>query len=253
MSFTSTPLYAQIREELLRRLIDGRWPPGTMLPSQQELAGEFGISQGTVRKALEALAGENLIHLKKGRGTFVVVPDEGRLLFQFFRLQRDDGGKSPPMSKVHRLRKAAADAITAAHLGLGPRDHVWELDRTRNLEGRPVIREKLFLPAIRFPAFDQIETLPNSIYSLYSLRYGITVGRAIEKLKAIKATAHDIAVLGCAPGTALLSIDRVGYALDGSPVERRVSHCITEGLHYMSNLHQAPETRHSGNGSLERR
>ncbi|MGQ7791376.1 GntR family transcriptional regulator [Faunimonas sp. B44] len=232
-----TPIYEQVREELLRRLIDGRWPPGTMLPSQIELADEFGVSQGTLRKAIESLAAENLLDRQKGRGTFVRVPEEGRLLFQFFRLKFDDGGRFPPMSVIHGIRRVRADAATAGPLRLSPDDEVWEVDRTRDLDGRPVIVEKLYLPVARFPGLDAIETLPNSIYSLYATRYGTTVGRAEERVKAVAATEADAAAFGCPAATPLLLIDRTAYALDGTPVERRVSRCITDGLHYWADLH----------------
>src|SRR3546814_11201727 len=65
------PLYAQVRTLLLQRLIEGIWKPGTALPSEMQLAQELGVSQGTVRKALDDLAAENLVVRRQGSGTFV--------------------------------------------------------------------------------------------------------------------------------------------------------------------------------------
>src|SRR3546814_10554487 len=80
------PLYAQVRTLLLQRLIEGIWKPGTALPSEMQLAQELGVSQGTVRKALDDLAAENLVVRRQGRGTFVAEHDTDRALFHFFHL-----------------------------------------------------------------------------------------------------------------------------------------------------------------------
>jgi len=68
---TFQPLYVQIRELLERALEAGEWPPGTMIPSEIELASRFGVSPGTVRKAVGALAGANVLVRRQGKGTFV--------------------------------------------------------------------------------------------------------------------------------------------------------------------------------------
>jgi GntR family transcriptional regulator len=70
------PLYLQVKSMLVRRLADGTWIPGASLPSEAMLAAEIGVSQGTVRKALDELASENLLVRRQGRGTFVAGHDE---------------------------------------------------------------------------------------------------------------------------------------------------------------------------------
>ena len=80
------PLYAQVRARMMQRLIAGQWRPGEMLPSEFRLADLFGVSQGTVRKALDALAADNVVVRRQGRGTFVAEHDQHRALFHFFHL-----------------------------------------------------------------------------------------------------------------------------------------------------------------------
>src|SRR5262249_5221027 len=65
------PLYAQVKELLIARLVRGEWRPGGVLPSEFSLAATFGVSQGTVRKALDEMAAQNLVVRRQGRGTFV--------------------------------------------------------------------------------------------------------------------------------------------------------------------------------------
>ncbi len=124
----------------------------------------------------------------------------------------------------------------AGTLAMSQRDEAIRIERVRTIGGRPSIVETITLPLARFPGFYAIEDVPNNVYRLYSERWGITIGRASEKLKAIPASAADAALLGCAPATPLLEISRVAYDLEAKPVELRISRCLTDGIHYSSDL-----------------
>jgi GntR family transcriptional regulator len=207
-----------------------------MLPSEQQLAAEFGVSQGTVRKALDSLTADNLLFRCQGRGTFVAEPDEGRNRFQFFKIAADDGTRAEPASTPTSLTRCRANQQVRSKLCLRAHSSVWRIDRTRLLEGRSVISETLFVPVSRFAGLDRIKPTPNDLYSLYALKFGITVARAVERLKAVAASKADVERLGCAPGTPLLEIDRVAYSLNGEPMEWRLSRCLTQGFHYLSDV-----------------
>src|SRR5258707_13395026 len=81
------PLYAQVRALMIRRMVRGEWRPGDILPSEGRLAVEFGVSQGTVRKALDEMAAQNLVVRQQGRGTFVAQHSEAHALFHFFHIR----------------------------------------------------------------------------------------------------------------------------------------------------------------------
>jgi GntR family transcriptional regulator len=230
------PLYSQVREALVDRLIDGSWPPGFLLPSEQQLAAELGVSQGTVRKALDAMAADNLLVRQQGRGTFVAEPEDGRMLFQFFRLGSDDGRRTLPDSSVFAVKRAAAGLEEREMLDLPPQAQVWRIDRTRQMDGRTLIVERITLPADRFSDLDQVDPIPNNVYGLYSQQYGLTIARAEEQLKAVAASPADARHLDCPAGTPLMQINRIGYGLDGTPLEWRVSRCLTDGFHYSVSL-----------------
>ncbi|HSR54974.1 MAG TPA: GntR family transcriptional regulator, partial [Alphaproteobacteria bacterium] len=72
-----SPLYRQVKELLLQRVVSGYWKPGEILPSEVKLAAEFNVSQGTVRKALEEMAAEHLVVRHQGKGTFVAARGVG--------------------------------------------------------------------------------------------------------------------------------------------------------------------------------
>ena len=230
------PLYRQVREALIGRLIDGSWAPGAMLPSEFQIAAELGVSQGTVRKALDAMAAEHLLVRRQGRGTFVALPEDGRILFKFFRLAADDGTTLFPESVVIDRVCGPASPADALPLRIPTGTPVWRIARNRRLGGRVVITEQIVLPVGKFPRLAEIHVLPNNVYALYSEKFSITIGQAAEKLKAAVADERIATELRCLVGQPILAIERVALALDGTPVEWRVSYCRTDGFHYRSDL-----------------
>jgi GntR family transcriptional regulator len=230
------PLYMQVKEQLVRRLIDGVWQPGQIIASEIELAREIGVSQGTIRKALDVMTAERLLVRRQGRGTFVAEPEESRILFQFFRVVADSGAHSFPESRILRADKAVASKHEALALAIKPGERVHRLERIRMLGGKPVLVETITLPGKRFPGFEKQMPIPNNVYRLYSDVWNITIGRAEEKLKAIAATAADASALGITTGQPLLEIRRIARDLEDNPVELRVSRCWTQTLHYLSDL-----------------
>src|SRR5690606_36742952 len=139
---------------------------------------------------------EQVLVRAQGRGTFVAEYEGGRILFRFFRMTGDDGSRTFPESSVATLRPRRAGREARARLDLAAGASTWVIERTRRLRGRPVIVETIVLPAERFPRLDAFDPLPNNIYALYASRFGLTIGRVKERLKAIAASAADAAVLG---------------------------------------------------------
>ncbi|TMG89306.1 MAG: GntR family transcriptional regulator, partial [Betaproteobacteria bacterium] len=100
------PLYMQIKALLMASLDDGEWPPGEAIPSEMALAQRFRVSQGTVRKAIDALAAQSLVIRRQGKGTFVSTPTEEKTSrFRFLRIRRNDGRDEYPASRLLDVRR----------------------------------------------------------------------------------------------------------------------------------------------------
>lgn len=220
---------------MIRRLVDGVWTPGEPLPSEVQLATELGVSQGTVRKALDAMVAENLVVRRQGRGTFVARHDDERVMFQFFRLVGDDGARAVPLSTVLSLSQGKANAAERRTLSLAKDAKVIRIKRLRSMDGRPAIIENIILPEGLFPGLAGME-IPNNLYGLYAMHFGITVVSTGEMLKAVAISDAEAEALKSEPGAPALKIDRLALSLERKPVEWRVSVCLTAGRHYLSEL-----------------
>ncbi|HWK00826.1 MAG TPA: GntR family transcriptional regulator [Xanthobacteraceae bacterium] len=229
------PLYRQARDVLVGRINDGTWQAGQAIPSEMEIAADLGISPGTARKALDEMESENLVIRHQGRGTFVARHDDARIIFQFFKLTPDSGVREFPTSKILRTDVGTASAEAAKILKLRAGARVLQIERIRSFAGKAVIAETITLPYTPFTGAEKLE-LPNNLYELYRSRFGVTIARSTEKLKAVAAKRREEKHLGVKVGAPLLSIDRTAFSLDGKPTEWRVSVCRTDITHYLSDL-----------------
>jgi len=229
------PLYRQVKDVLVKRIADGVWASGGTLPSEPDIAADLGVSHGTVRKALDELAAENLVVRRQGKGTYVARHDDARILFQFFKLIPDTGERRFPDSRILGVEVREADADAARVLALRKGARVVAIERVRSLAEMVCIIERIVLPKALFPGIEKRD-LPNNLYELYRAGFGVTITRAAERLKAVAASRREAKHLDVPVGTPLLAIDRTALAIDGAPVEWRVSLCRTDAFHYLSDL-----------------
>jgi GntR family transcriptional regulator len=228
------PLYAKVREQLIERIRSGEWKPGQLIPNEFEVADLFGVSQGTARKAIAALAAEGLVIRQQGRGTFVVEHTPAHVLYRFFNIFDDKNVQVIPDSRGATVAMAKASPQERAALILATTADVIRITRVRTREGRPFICETISLPARLFPGLVELPVLPNTLYDVFQKSFGVLMLRTDDRISAAAADATTAAVLAIAVGTPLLKIDRIGFGLDGRPIEWRVSHCHLAGAHYLA-------------------
>ena len=230
------PLYRQVYEIVVRRLAQGEWRPGEALPSELNLAKELGVSQGTVRKVFDALTAEKVLERHQGKGTFIAENTQERAQFRFFRLARPGGKRLTPTLGSETIRVRAARPSERERLDLSRDARVIEIDRVRLLEGVPAIREIIALPADLYPGIEKIGALPNSLYSLYQSKFGVTIMTTHEELSAQLATIDDHRQIGVTTGSPILVIDRIAVCLPERKAEWRLSRVRSDNLVYAITL-----------------
>ena len=233
------PLYLQLRDLLLRDMETRQWRPGEALPSEIELAARFGVSQGTVRKAINALAADNLVVRRQGKGTFVATHTEEKTsMFRFLRIRRSDGRDEYPASRLLDVRRGKASAEVARLLELKPSEAVFVVRRVLEYGGEPVVLDDIMLPATLFKGLTRarLEAYRGSMYGFFETEFGVRMLRAEERLHAVAADRSSAELLRVAPGTPLLAVDRVSYTYGDRPVEIRRGLCTTRDQHYWNTL-----------------
>ncbi len=228
----SRPLYIQVREILLQRISSGSWRPGDVIPNEFAIARELGVSQGTIRKALDLLAADHLLVRRQGRGTYVARHTPADMLFRFFNFFDDEDQRIQPETGSAKLSDGRATPEERERLALGAGARVIRISRIRNRSGAPFTFEKIAVPADLFPGLLKKQAIPNTLYDHFQKVYGLTVARGQEKLTAVAASAEAARALGVDEGTPLLMIDRVMYGVQNQPLEWRVSLCRTDGAAY---------------------
>jgi GntR family transcriptional regulator len=232
------PLYEQIRILLTQSLVAGEWKPGEMIPSEQELAARYAVSQGTVRKAIDELAAENILVRRQGKGTFVASHNEPAHQYRFLRVRPDSGEKLHPVNRFVGLRRAKAGGEVARALGLKPGTPTCVIRRVLEFQGRPMILDEMVVAASHCPGITlaRLEEYRGSMYSFFETVCGLRMIRAEERLRAVAADREAARALAVAPGTPLLCIDRIAFTYGGRPVEWRRGLCLTEGFSYFNEL-----------------
>jgi GntR family transcriptional regulator len=231
-----SPLYAQVRDQLIERIRTGAWGPGQLIPNEFEIGAEFRVSQGTARKAIAELAERNLVVRRQGLGTFVIEHTPDHVLFHFFYIFDDKHTQVIPESRTAKPVVARASAAERAELRLDKGAKVLRIFRVRTRGRKPFIAETITLPEELFPGLADLDDIPNTLYDLYQKTYGVLVLRADERITAITADRATARALGIATGTPLLRIERIAYTLDDKPVEWRVSLCHLVKAHYLARL-----------------
>jgi len=225
------PLYAQIRAVLTRRIAAGIWRPGEMLPSEARIAADLGVSQGTVRKALDEMAADHVVARRQGKGTFVAGFDEARLVSQFLRLKPDSGAALYPTSRLLSLAPGRPSRRERDMLALEPDEEVLRVKRLRLLGAMPVIFETIVMSRPRFGALES-EPFPHNLYEAYAARFGVMIRGGRDRIKAAAASAEEADVLKLPPGAPVLAIECLTMAMNDTPVEWRRSVATTERWHY---------------------
>ena len=233
-----SPLYQQIKELLTRSLQSGEWLPGQAIPSEMDLAARFRVSQGTVRKAVDELATENLLVRRQGKGTFVATHAEERTQYRFLRLMPDAGGAAGLQRRLIGCRRQRAPAEVARALGLKSGDPVVEIRRVLQSAESPVVLDDILLPGALFKGLtaEKLSAWKGPMYRLFEAEFGVRMIRAEEKIRAVAADASQAAELAVAVGAPLLCVERLSFTYGDKPVELRRGLYRTDHHHYRNEL-----------------
>jgi GntR family transcriptional regulator len=236
-----SPLYQQIKGLILQSLEAGAWKPGEMIPSEMELAARYRVSQGTVRKAIDELAAENLLLRRQGKGTFVATHAERNVQYRFLRLLPDSGDlneEGPAQRNIISCRSVKGQSEICKLLQVPTGESLIHVRRVLVFAGIPTIVEDIWLPSSSFKGLsaEQMRDYPGATYAMFEVEYGVRMVRAQEKLRAVLPDAAQAQLLDIDGQTPLLSVERVAYTYNDVPMELRRGLYRTDTHHYSNTL-----------------
>lgn len=232
--FSTRHLYLQVRDALAQEIATGKRKSGGLLPNEIDLSREFGVSIGTMRKALEVLAKEKLVTRQPGRGTLVCEPLSAEVSTRFDSLLSELGEPLTGENSYIDISESLPNAVEQQELRLRSNEAILVIKRTFDYRDRPVVYEEISLPTGRFPTFDFTSMAKSYRISTLADQCGIHLLGGKEKVDVGTADREVATRLGVEEGTPVLQICRVMFSSDEQPLERRVAHCRVEAVQYVA-------------------
>jgi GntR family transcriptional regulator len=217
---SKVPLYHQLYELLRGAIVAGKWPPGTMVPSESELQNQLQVSQITVRQALENLVNEGLIYRQRGRGTFVSQPAIETSLSRILSFTEDMHQRGyRPGSRVIYSGVGQASPGLSEKLRIPIDSEIAQLNRLRFADDQPLSIEESALVHHYCPGVLAVDYEINSLRERLQLQYGLQITRAKQSIRALNANQEQAKLLSIEPGDALLGLERVSFSQHDFPLE----------------------------------
>ena len=232
----TVPFYKIIKSDLTRSLRGDALRTGVALPTEKELALRYGVSVGTVRRALMELVAEKILVRQQGRGTFLAPFDISRMLNSFWHIvRRKDGHPEVPQVCTLHFKLTTADDEVAARLDIPAGSEVYSIRNLMLMAGRPVLVDNLQIPCHLFPGLTEAQFWAReaTIYDLYRDRFGVNVVKTVDRLHAVAADLEVAKLLNRQAGSPVLEIVRVAHTFEDKPVEYRRSLLASEEYEFV--------------------
>lgn len=235
------PLYAQIKDILRARILDGSYQPHQQMPSESEMIAAFSVSRITVRQALNDLQNEGLIFRIHGKGTFVSKPkafqDLGRLQ-GFGEAMRQMGYET--FARVLSIKSVMPSAQVAERLQLPKRARVTELQRVRFLNREPISLDITYVPLSIGNRLAKEDLAARDVFVILENDYGLALGHAELQIGSTLADDTLAAQLKVEEGSPVLFIERTTHTADGTPIDYEHLYYRGDAFQYKVRVDRVP-------------
>ena len=203
------PRHRKLYELLRKHIIEGVYPEGSLLPSENELCQLHEVTRPTVRQALTKLAVEGYIMKRQGKGSIVRSLPKG---IGILSIQGTTSGVGKHNLETRLIRKPRLskwpDNFTFDLSELELESGCIVLERTRIVDGTPVLYEISFMPNINISRFTSKNFENKSLFDVMRTSYDIEVTGGDQKIQALRASEDISKYLEIEPGEPVLKLDR---------------------------------------------
>ncbi len=215
--------YEQVIDLIERLIADGPLAPGSLLPSNAELAEMAGVSLITVRRAVDECAHAGLVVRHQGVGTFVAPPrlisDPARAGGLLSTLT-GSGGRLAVSTRLLSVERGITSSTVARLLEIQPVEPVWRVERLRLIRGRPMIYEQALVPVRLAPVMDaELLAAGASLYALLEERYGLQDDSEESFLEVTEPSRRERRHLRLEGGALVARVRGVTRDRDGTPFD----------------------------------
>ena len=235
-NLTRQALFLQVYDSLAQCIASGVWKPGRSIPNETDLGREFGVSVGTMRKALDLLEERRLIERRQGRGTFVLDHATDELTFRYVNVF-DANDERIVSTQTTVLSQGIGEATQAEcdQLDAIKGEKILRTRRVRDHHDRPISYEEASIAVGRLSGLNrQPSSLSDYLIVPFAQQHGVRLGRATEKITHVPASSEIARLLQVKRGTQLLKLDCVVYSISGEAVEWRIALCNLAGGCYVA-------------------
>jgi GntR family transcriptional regulator len=215
-----TPVYLQLKENLVKAIDDGELSAGSALPSERDLADDLGLSRMTVRRAFEALVSAKRVEQRQGSGTYVLprtVEQTIDRVLGFTDEAANLGVKAG--SELLEAGLVVPDVTIAKALELSRPLELLSVTRIRTADGEPLALQTAFLaPALKSLSLKRLEK-NGSLYKTIEEQFGLKPQGAKQSVRARLPSEHECKVLAISKETPVLSLERTTFDANGKPFE----------------------------------
>jgi GntR family transcriptional regulator, phosphonate transport system regulatory protein len=214
------PLWRQVESGIEAALATGFLAPGARLPSEHQLAEDFGAHRHTVRRAIDSLTGKGILEIRRGLGTFVA---ESSVPYAIGRQSRftenmQAAGRQPGV-RILRSEIVKADAETARWLGVRKGSEIVLLEILRTGNDTPIVLARHSIPATRFADFGERFAERLSITQTFASYEVVGYTRRRTRISARPSTAVEARALALPESVPVLGWISVNVDTDGAPID----------------------------------
>lgn len=227
-----SPMYLQLREIIRTKIEDGEFPPGTAIPTEQELSNAYGINRLTVRNGISALVNEGLLKRIQGKGVYVLGEKREQdleTLEGFSQMVKKKNAKPSSHILVKSFREAGHKY--GKIFNINPSDQIFYIKRVNSIDNEPYSLEEIFIPQFVVPELENIDLTVFSIYEIYDF-YNIEISYSQQTLDLTRLDQSDARFLNVTSSNPLLLFTNTSYNKAEAAIEYSKSYTRPDKANY---------------------